>query len=106
MLVHTDIGYDDLSSKFDFQGPELKVKITVAIFRKNFVIALVPTFINRILFNFNTNIGITISQASSTFRVLRSKLRSVWLVFRKKKHNKTKKPCYGSSSYFYRWILI
>ena len=32
--------------EFDVQGLGLKVKVTVAIFRKNFVIALVPTFIN------------------------------------------------------------
>ena len=37
---------DNILSKFDFQGPGLKVKVTMAIFRKNFVIALVPTFIN------------------------------------------------------------
>ena len=30
----------------DLQGDGLKVKVTVAIFRKNFVIALVPTFID------------------------------------------------------------
>ena len=40
------LGYDNLSSKFNFQGPRLKVKVTVAIFRKNFVIALAPTFID------------------------------------------------------------
>ena len=30
----TNVGYDNTSSKFDFQGPVLKVKVTVAIFRK------------------------------------------------------------------------
>ena len=30
--------YDNISSKFDVQGPGLKVKVTVAIFRKTFVI--------------------------------------------------------------------
>ena len=29
-----------------FQGPGLKVKVTVAIFMKNFVIALAPAFID------------------------------------------------------------
>ena len=33
----------DISSKFDFQGPRLKVKVTVAIFGKT-VMAVVPTF--------------------------------------------------------------
>ena len=31
MYPHTNIGYDNISSKFDFQGPALKVKVTVAI---------------------------------------------------------------------------
>ena len=31
LLIHTNIGYDNISSKFDFQGPELKVKVIVAI---------------------------------------------------------------------------
>ena len=42
--LYTNAGYDNISSKFDFQDPGLKVKFTVAIFRKkkqtNFVIAL------------------------------------------------------------------
>ena len=36
----------------DFQGAGIKVKIFVAFFRENFVIALVPTLINRFLYNF------------------------------------------------------
>ena len=42
---HTNVGYDNISSKFDFQSPGLKMKVTVAIFR-NTVIALAPTFID------------------------------------------------------------
>ena len=34
--LHTNVGYDNISSKFTFQGPGLKVKVTVAIFRKTF----------------------------------------------------------------------
>ena len=30
----TDVGFDNILSKFNFQGPGLKVKVTVAIFRK------------------------------------------------------------------------
>ena len=30
--------YDNISSKFDFQGPGLKVKVTVAIFRKTLLL--------------------------------------------------------------------
>ena len=46
MLLHINVGYDNILSKIDFQGPGLKVKVTVAIFRKKKIIALVPTFIN------------------------------------------------------------
>ena len=41
----TSCGYDNISSKFDFQGPGLKVRVTVATL-KNFVSALAPTFID------------------------------------------------------------
>ena len=44
LKLHTNVGYDNISSKG--QGPGRKVKVTVAIFRKNFVIALAPTFID------------------------------------------------------------
>ena len=30
LLLHTNVGYDNILSKFDFQGPGLKVKDTVA----------------------------------------------------------------------------
>ena len=47
---HTNVGYDNISSKFNFQVAELKVNVTVAIFRKkkqkHFVITLAPAFIN------------------------------------------------------------
>ena len=35
MLLHTNIGYDNISSKFNFQGPGLKVKVIVAVSRKD-----------------------------------------------------------------------
>ena len=34
LIQHTKAEYDNISSKFDFQDPGLKVKFTVAIFRK------------------------------------------------------------------------
>ena len=43
--LHTNVGYDNIPSKFDFQGPGLKVKVT-GYLQTNFVIALVPTFID------------------------------------------------------------
>ena len=42
---HTNVGYDDILSKLNFQGSGLKVKVSVAIFRKT-VIALLPAFID------------------------------------------------------------
>ena len=30
----SNVGYDSISSKFDFQGPGSKVKVIVAFFRK------------------------------------------------------------------------
>ena len=32
--LHMNVEYDNISSKFDFHGPGLKVKVTVAILRK------------------------------------------------------------------------
>ena len=40
------VWYDNILSKLDFQGPGLKVKISVAIFRKKFVITVVTAFID------------------------------------------------------------
>ena len=48
----------------DFQGPGLKVQVTVAIFRKA-VIALVPTFIDGFQCKFTQILGM-LSHASST----------------------------------------
>ena len=44
--LHANVGNDNISSKFNFQGPGFNVKATVAIFRENFVIALAPAFID------------------------------------------------------------
>ena len=42
------VWYDNISSKFDFQGAWIKAKVVVAILeeKKNFVIAHAPAFIN------------------------------------------------------------
>ena len=51
--LHTNVLYDNISSKFNFRGTSIKVKVVLAIFRKkNFIIALVPTFINGFKYNF------------------------------------------------------
>ena len=44
--LHTNVRYDNISIKFDFWGPRFNVKVILAIFRKNFVILLAPTFID------------------------------------------------------------
>ena len=44
MQLHINAGHDNILSIFDFQDPGLKVKVTVAIFRK-ILSALVPTFV-------------------------------------------------------------
>ena len=48
-----------ISSKFDFQVAGLKVKVTVAIFRK----MLVPIVINGFYYYLTQMFGMTISQA-------------------------------------------
>ena len=45
MQCHINVGYGNISSKFDFQGPGLKVKVSVAIVLI-FIIPIVPTFIS------------------------------------------------------------
>ena len=53
----SNVGYDNISSEFDFQGPGLKVKSHYDIFffffffLENFVIALVP----HLLMDFNVS---------------------------------------------------
>ena len=43
--------YDNILMNFEFEGSRAKVKVTVAIFRKNIVIALVPSFMDRFCCN-------------------------------------------------------
>ena len=64
-----------MASKLDFQGPGLKVKVTVAIFRKT--CSLAPTFIDEFKYNFTQMLGMTISRASSSLRGLGSRSRSL-----------------------------
>ena len=44
--------YDNILMNFEFEGSRTKVKVTVAIFRKNIVIALAPSFMDRFCCNF------------------------------------------------------
>ena len=43
--------YDNILNNFEFEGYRAKVKVTVAIFRKNIVIALAPSFMDRFCCN-------------------------------------------------------
>ena len=42
--------YDNIFMNFEFEGS--RVKVTVAIFRKNIVVALAPSFMDRFCCNF------------------------------------------------------
>ena len=44
--------YDNTLMNFEFEGSRAKVKVTVAFFRKNIVIALAPSFMDRFCCNF------------------------------------------------------
>ena len=44
--------YDNILNNFEFEGARAKVTVTVGIFRKNIVIALAPSFMDRFCCNF------------------------------------------------------
>ena len=50
--LHTNVEYDNILNKFEFERSRAKVKVTVAIFRKNIVITLVPIFLDQFCCNF------------------------------------------------------
>ena len=45
IYLYTNVGYDNISSKFDFQDAGIKIKVIMAVFRKKTVIALEPSYI-------------------------------------------------------------
>ena len=48
ILYHTNVQYDIILDKFEFECSRAKVKVKVAIFRKkNIVIALAPAFMDQ-----------------------------------------------------------
>ena len=67
--------YENISSQFNFHITGLKVKVTAAFLAKNFVIVLAPVFINGFQYIFQQLLGIKISRASLTFRLLGSRSR-------------------------------
>ena len=69
--------------KFEFERSRAKVKVTVAIFKKNIVIALVPSFIIQFQYNFIQVLGMTIPQTGSHFSD-RVKVKVAVTIFSKK----------------------
>ena len=53
--------YDNILVNFEFEGSRAKVKVTVAIFRKNIVIALASSFMDRFCCNFTQMFNVKIS---------------------------------------------
>ena len=56
--------YDNILNNFEFEGFRVQVKVTVAILRKNIVITLAPSFMDRFWFNFPQMFNIPISYTS------------------------------------------
>lgn len=82
----TNVWYDYISSRFNIQVAWLKVKVTVAFFsekKNNFVTAITPAFILFFLYIFTQLLGMMISRASLTFRVLGLKSRTLQLSLEK-----------------------
>ena len=44
--------FDNILNNFEFEGSRAKVKVTVAFFKINIVIALAPSFMDRFCCNF------------------------------------------------------
>ena len=76
ILYHTNVKYDNILDKFEFERSSDKVKVTVAIFSKNFVIALVPSFIIQFQYNCTQILGMTIPRTSWRFSTIGSRSRS------------------------------
>ena len=68
--------HDIILDKFEFERSRAKVKVTVAIFRKNIFIALVPSFIIQFQYNFTQVLDMTIPRTSSGYSWIGSRSRS------------------------------
>ena len=68
--------HDNILDKFEFERSRAKVKVTVAIFRKIFVVALVPSFIIQFQYNFTQVLDMTIPRISLRFILIGSRSRS------------------------------
>ena len=69
ILYHVNVKYVNILDKFVFEHSRAKVKVT-GYFKKNTVIALVPSFIIQFLCNYTQVLGMTIPQTISRFSVI------------------------------------
>ena len=76
LLLHKSVKHDNILDNFEFERSRAKVKVTVAIFRKNIVIALVPSFIIPFQYNFTQVLDMTLPRTSSHFSLIWSRSRS------------------------------
>ena len=89
---------DNISNKFDFQGPGLMVKVSVAIFRKT--LSLLKSLHLSMEFNITSHKWWVWQYLKRlTFSLLGSWSTSLWLFLEKK-------LCHLFSAYIYQWILI
>ena len=76
-------------ARLTFRVLDLRPRSLWMFLERKFVMALVPSFIDRILYKFTQIIGMIISRASLNFRVLGSRLLRLFL----------EKHCHCSSAY-------
>ena len=97
---HINIGYYNISSKFDFQGPGLKVKVVVAIFRKKTCRRSSPCIYQWLLILLHKNVGYDIISSKFDFQGSRLKVKVTMAIFF------FYKSCHRFRAYIYILILI
>ena len=76
ILYHTNVKFENILDKFlkhilnKFEFEPSRAKVTVAIFRKNIVIAVMPSFIIQFQYNFTQVVDMTIHQTNSRFSMM------------------------------------
>ena len=66
--------YDNILNSFEFEGSRAKVKVTVAFFRKNIVIALAHSFMDLFCCNFTQMLSMKNILIKFKFQLSRSKV--------------------------------
>ena len=75
ILSPTNVKYDNILYSFQFEGSRAKVKGTVAILRKkNIVIALAPSFMDRFCCNFTQMFSMKNTLIKFKFQLSRAKV--------------------------------